>query len=123
MGHRNLPFPDAQPWPWTQGAAIFLLAQFAGRFLIYNVITEQQGSAPVGRARTQALCEIFWRVQCQGVRALHGPGRHQAQSQGGPTRPHAEAQDMWLPLSRSYPGSPVTFRVLGVRLPHHGQCV
>lgn len=41
MGHRNQPSTDAQSWPWTQGAAISLLAWFPGHFLIYNVITEQ----------------------------------------------------------------------------------
>lgn len=98
MGHRNLPLPDAQPCPCTQAAAVFLLAQFPVRFLIYKLMTEQHHSAPVLRARNykvprsvfQSPCDIFWGVQDQGVMAHHGPGRDQAQSQGGPTLPFTE---------------------------------
>lgn len=122
-GDRDLSFPAAQPWPWTQGAAIFLLAQLPGHFLIHNLITEQPGSGPLDRAgyyripksvfwpQTRPPCEIFWRVPHLGVRALHSPDRHQAQSQGAQLCHAQWHQDTGLPFFRNYSRSPVTFCV------------
>lgn len=70
-----------------------------------------------GHWQTQALSETCWRVQHQGFRALHGPGRHQAHSQGGPTLPSTEAPRHVAAITKEGSSSLVISHVLEVRLP------
>lgn len=73
MGHRDLLLPDAQLGPCPQAAAVLLLAQDPGHFLIYDQITKQLCSGPEVGGRS-----------CRKPRPVSAAGRpgHRVKSSG-----------------------------------------